>query len=242
MSSKLKNHSLPVQIEGFPYIFGGLVLAIAAGEVWRATHAQSSALCWAFGTLTVVFILFTLFSIWFYRCPAIAVPTDDIQAVLSPADGRVLSVLDVAGAKIGEKAGRKVCIFMSPMDVHVNRAPVAGVIEDIQYHKGKFFKADLDKASDENEHNWVVMKSDLGPKIAFVQIAGFVARRIVCYVRSGERLSRGERYGMIRFGSRMEIVVPSTAEILVKPGEKTVAGVTKVARLKLTTGTRAGCA
>lgn len=227
----LKNHSLPVQIEGFPYILGGLILAVASGAVWRSVAVSGGSEV-AVGIATVLFSVFTLFSIWFYRCPKIEESQDDKQAVVSPASGRVLSVVDVPGAKIGEASARKVNIFMSPFDVHVNRAPVAGVIETVQYNKGKFFKADLDKASEENEHNWVVMKSDFGPKIAFVQIAGFVARRIVCYVQPGERLARSERYGMIRFGSRMEIVVPATSEILVKPGDRTVAGVTRLARLK----------
>lgn len=229
--SRLKEHSLPVQIEGFPYIIGGAVLTLAAAIVWKNVEPQG-ALCWLFGAFTVLFLFFTAFSVWFYRCPKIQTPGDDAQAVLSPADGRVLSILDVAGSKIGESNAKKVSIFMSPFDVHVNRSPVTGVIEAIQYNKGKFFKADLDKASAENEHNWIVMKSDLGPRVAFVQIAGFVARRIVCYVASGQRLARGERYGMIRFGSRMEIVVPGDSEILVKPGEKTVAGLTKVARFR----------
>lgn len=232
--STLKDHNLPVQIEGFPYIVSGAVLTAAAAIVFNAADHEGS-LKIVFGFLAVLFGLFTLFSVWFYRCPKIETPEDDVQAVVSPANGRVLSVLEVSGAKIGEKTAKKVSIFMSPMDVHVNRAPVAGLIEAVQYNKGKFFKADLDKASEENEHNWVIMKSDLGPRVAFVQIAGFVARRIVCYVKQGERLSRGERYGMIRFGSRMEIVVPATAEVLVKPGEKTVAGMTKVARFKITT-------
>ncbi|MBI3543574.1 MAG: phosphatidylserine decarboxylase family protein [Deltaproteobacteria bacterium] len=233
MTRTLKEHSLPVQIEGFPYIFGGLILAVASAIVFKAFDLSASA-SWAFAGLAGLFGLFTAFSIWFYRCPDVPVPTDDVQAVLSPANGRVLNVMDVPGTRIGEKSAKKVSIFMSPMDVHVNRSPIAGVIENVQYHKGKFFKADLDKASEENEHNWVVIKSDLGPKIGFVQIAGFIARRIVCYVQPGERLVRGERYGMIRFGSRMEIVVPATSDILVKPGERTVAGVTKLARLKIT--------
>lgn len=231
MNRKLKDHSLPVQIEGFPYIIGGLILTVASGVLLSFEH--TGPVLWVFAFFAALAVLFTAFSIWFYRCPNVQTPVDDVQAVISPADGRVLSVLDVAGSKIGEKSAKKVSIFMSPVDVHVNRAPVAGVIEAVQYHKGKFFKADLDKASQENEHNWVVMKSDLGPKIAFVQIAGFIARRIVCYVAPGERLVRGERYGMIRFGSRMEVVVPASAEILVKTGERTVAGVTKLARLNI---------
>ncbi len=234
MNRKLKEHTLPVQIEGFPYIFGGLLLTIASGVILLVEH--DGALLWIFGGLAGLAGFFTAFSVWFYRCPEVQTPTDDVQAVVSPACGRVLSVKEVSGTKIGEKSAKKVSIFMSPVDVHVNRAPVAGMIEAVQYHKGKFFKADLDKASEENEHNWVVMKSDLGPKVAFVQIAGFIARRIVCYVAPGERLVRGERYGMIRFGSRMEVVVPASSDILVKVGERTVAGVTKLARLNITTG------
>lgn len=232
MTRALKEHSLPIQIEGFPYILGGLLLASAAAVVWKS-YDVTGAPGMVFGGLTVLFSLFTLFSIWFYRCPNVNIPTDDAQAVVSPACGRVLSVTEVSGGRIGESKAKKVSIFMSPIDVHVNRSPVTGVIETVQFTKGKFFKADLDKASEENEHNWVVMKTDLGPRVAFVQIAGFVARRIVCYVHAGERLGRGERYGMIRFGSRMEIVVPASAEILVKTGDKAVAGETKLARLRI---------
>jgi phosphatidylserine decarboxylase len=240
----LKNHSLPIQIEGFPYIFGGVILSIASAMLWQVLKAGGESgniqawtqpSHWGPALSTVVLSLFTAFSIWFYRCPKIVTPTDDAPAVISPADGRVLKVEDVPGALIGEKTAKKVSIFMSPFDVHVNRAPVNGVIESIQYVAGKFFKADLDKASEENEHNMVVMKSDLGPRVAFNQIAGFVARRIVCYVENGERLARGERYGMIRFGSRMEIMVPADSEVLVKTGDRTVAGLTKVARLKTDT-------
>ena len=232
MNRKLKEHTLPVQIEGFPYILGGLLLTIASGIILGFDHEGGAI--WIFGALTALSFLFTAFSVWFYQCPDIHTPTDDVQAVVSPANGTVLNVLEVSGTKIGEKSAKKISIFMSPVDVHDNRSPVSGKIEAVQYNKGKFFKADLDKASEENERNWVVMKSDIGPKIAFVQIAGFIARRIVCYVQPGERLVRGERYGMIRFGSRMEIVVPASAEILVKVGDKTVAGLTKLARLSIT--------
>lgn len=235
MTKVLKNNPLPVQIEGLPYIFAGLILTVSAFLVWRSFQMQegSSAAIWTATIATFVFSLFTVFSIWFYRNPERVTPQDDREAVISPADGTVLKIEEITGQKIGESKAKKVSIFMSPMDVHVNRAPVDGTVEAIDYVKGKFFKADLDKASEENEHNWVVMKSVQGPKVAFVQIAGFVARRIVCYVEKGERLQRGERFGMIRFGSRMEIVVPETSEILVKPGDKTLAGLTKLARLKV---------
>jgi len=232
LANTLKNHSLPVQIEGFPYILGGMVLAIASALVWRALEAGGGSGVWAPATATVLFSVFTLFSIWFYRCPKVNTPADDPNAVISTADGTVLNVVEIPGTRIGEKAAKKISIFMSPFNVHVNRAPLAGVVDTIDYNKGKFWKADLDKASQENEHNWIVMRSDLGPKVAFAQIAGFVARRIVVYIEPGVRLGRGERYGMIRFGSRAEIMVPASAEVFVKAGDHTVAGETKLARLK----------
>lgn len=236
MTKVLRNNPLPIQIEGLPYIVAGLILTVAAFLVWRSFQMQEAAPAaslWTSAIFTCLFSLFTMFSIWFYRNPERVTPQDDKQAVISPADGTVLKVEPFSGQHIGEAKAQKVSIFMSPFDVHVNRAPVDGTVEDIRYVKGKFFKADLDKASAENEHNWVIMKSSLGPKVAFVQIAGFVARRIVCYIEKGERLQRGERYGMIRFGSRMEIVVPESSEILVKPGDKTQAGLTKLARLNV---------
>ncbi|MGE4233862.1 MAG: phosphatidylserine decarboxylase family protein [Bacteriovoracia bacterium] len=226
----LKNHNLPIQIEGFPYILVGFLLTTAGAIVWRAQMVEGG-LVWVPAIGTILFALFTLFSIWFYRNPVRNIPNDP-SAILSPADGRVLKIEEINGSRIGQEKAKKVSIFMSPLDVHVNRSPIHGVIEKIDYVKGKFFKADLDKASEENEHNWVVMKSERGFRVAFVQIAGFVARRIVCYVKSGQTLDSGERFGMIRFGSRMEVIVPYSSEILVKPGEKTVAGETKLAKIQ----------
>lgn len=222
---RLKNHQFPVQIEGFPYIVGGVILTLASG---LGTQYDSQFNIF-FIVLFVLSLLFTLFSLWFYRCPKIQTPQGEPLSVFSPADGTVLKIQEVSGKKIGLKDAKKISIFMSPFNVHVNRAPVAGKIEAIEYVKGKFFKADLDKASEENEHNWVVMVADAGFKVAFVQIAGFVARRIVCYVDKGDTLAAGERYGMIRFGSRMEVVVDPQAKILVQPGDKIIAGVTKLA-------------
>jgi phosphatidylserine decarboxylase len=232
MLKMLRYNSFPVQIEGLPYILGGLILAVAGFFMWRSFQIEGSSpgAIWAMGTITVIFALFTAFSAWFYRNPERIASNVGVKDVLSPADGTVLKVEVVPGERIGVPSARKVSIFMSPFDVHVNRAPIDGVVEQVDYVKGKFFKADLDKASEENEHNWLVMRRPDGVRIAFVQIAGFVARRIVCYVSRGESLSRGERYGMIRFGSRMEILLPIEAEVLVKPGQKIQAGLTPVAR------------
>src|SRR5579862_8109575 len=116
MTRALKEHSLPVQIEGFPYILGGLLLAISSAIVWKS-YDVTGAPGLVFGGLTVLFSIFTLFSVWFYRCPHVHTPTDDAQAVLSPACGRVLSVTEVAGGRIGEPKAKKVSIFMSPVDV-----------------------------------------------------------------------------------------------------------------------------
>jgi phosphatidylserine decarboxylase len=237
----LKNHTLPVQIEGFPYIVAGVILVLASALMWRGIALEAEAVHTSPSTfavivsaaLTVFFSLFTLFSIWFFRNPDREIPQGDPLAVLSPADGRVLKIEEIDGKVIGEARALKISIFMSPMDVHVNRVPVNGKVEKIDYVMGKFFKADLDKASEQNEHNVVVMKSDAGPRVAFNQIAGFIARRIVCYVDTGINLARGERYGMIRFGSRMEVTVPVSSVVKVKPNDRTVAGVTTLAQFKL---------
>ena len=116
------------------------------------------------------------------------------------------------------------------MNVHVNRSPITGVVEKVEYVKGKFFNASLDKASLHNERNLVIVKADNGLRVGFLQIAGFIARRIVCHVKPGDRLSAGQRYGMIRFGSRMEIFVPASSEVKVQKGQVVSAGKTVVAR------------
>jgi phosphatidylserine decarboxylase len=223
MKRLLKENKLPVQIEGLLYIFIGLILTALSALIGNSA---------VLNVASFFFALFTAFSAWFFRNPKRTTPTDDPLAVYSPADGRVLSVIDVDGSRIGAPKAKKISIFMSPMDVHVNRAPIAGQIENIEYVKGKFFAANIDKASEENEHNWVQMKTEAGIKIAFVQIAGFIARRIICYVELGERLKAGERYGMIQFGSRMEILVPSDSRVMVKKDEHVTAGITVLAKLK----------
>lgn len=174
-------------------------------------------------------VLFVFFSIWFFRDPVRTADSTDSRDVLTGADGTVLKVESVNDPRYGEPA-QKISIFMSPINVHVNRSPIAGVVEKVEYVHGKFFNASLDKASLGNERNLVIVKGDNGVRIGFLQIAGFIARRIVCNVKVGDRLQAGQRYGMIRFGSRMEIFVPASSQVLVKPGQVIAAGKTVVAR------------
>jgi phosphatidylserine decarboxylase len=126
---------------------------------------------------------------------------------------------------IGEPAVL-ISIFMSVFNVHVNRIPIAGNISEITYHQGKFFSANLDKASRENENNRILLQTDLGHKIAFVQIAGLIARRIACWIQEGDRVGAGQRFGLIRFGSRLDIYLPKDSQLAITPGEKVTAGVT----------------
>lgn len=171
-----------------------------------------------------------LFSIWFFRDPKRAPAQTGHNIVVSAADGTVLKVESLSDPRYGG-ACEKISIFMSPLNVHVNRAPIEGVVEKVEYIPGKFFAANLDKASTDNERNWVCIKRSDGVRIAFLQIAGFIARRIVCHVKAGDTLEQAQRYGMIRFGSRMEMFLPAGSRVNVKPGDKLQAGHTIVAEL-----------
>jgi phosphatidylserine decarboxylase len=156
----------------------------------------------------------------------------DPGLLVSPADGRVLKFEDCPPAPYFPQPHRKISIFMSPLDVHVNRIPCDGQVREVQYHPGKFLVASLDKASIHNERNAVIMENSRGQRVVFIQIAGLVARRIVCYLKAGIKVQRGERYGMIRFGSRMEVCIPRDWTILVKPGQTVQAVTTALARME----------
>lgn len=207
------NNSLPVAREGLPFILVGCVLAV---------------LCFALGltTLGILLAIFTLFTIWFFRDPERKHVAGE-KAVLTPADGKCLGAqpIDNADNPIGEPAVL-ISIFMSVFNVHVNRIPIAGNIEKITYHQGKFFSANLDKASKENENNRILLQTDLGYKIAFVQIAGLIARRIACWIQEGDRVGAGQRFGLIRFGSRLDIYLPKESRLAIKAGDKVKAGIT----------------
>lgn len=202
--------------EGYPFLLIFGILAAGAG--------------WLFWPLGIVFGLLFLFTLYFFRDPERQVPADP-ALLASPADGRVLKIEDIQNGAYISGPYRKISIFMSPMDVHVNTIPCDGTIQAVNYHAGKFFVASLDKASEHNERNAVVLKTAAGKQVGFVQIAGLVARRIVCYADQGRAVRRGERYGLIRFGSRMEVCLPPEWPVLVKPGDRVFAAQSALARM-----------
>lgn len=168
-------------------------------------------------------------AVWFFRDPE-RTPPDDPRVVVSPADGRVLDVRRVEEHEMLGEPSHRVSIFMSPLNVHVNRSPVRGTIERIRHTSGRFHAAFADKASDENERNAVVVSSD-GRRYLIVQIAGAVARRIVCRRTEGDVLERGERYGMIMFGSRVDVYLPLDVTVRVEPRMRVRAGATAIAEV-----------
>lgn len=200
--------------EGTPFILVLALMVLLGGFL----HPLIGALC---------FILL-VFVIYFFRNPKRSVP--DMPGVLAPADGRVIHVGEVQEERYLKDRVKKISIFMSPLNVHVNRIPVDGTIKGIFYNTGKYFRAFAEKASLDNEQNAILMEASDGGRILFVQIAGFLARRIVCYARPNEDWKRGAIFGMIRFGSRMDVYVPLQYEILVKNGDHVRAGETLLAR------------
>lgn len=200
--------------DGYKFAAGPLLV----GVVLLAIHWN-----WLGG----VFLFLGLFVLFFFRDPE-RTPPSDPSVIVSPADGRVMEVVD---EPFDGKSGRRISVFLSIFDVHVNRSPVAGRIRAIEYRTGKFYAAMRGRASAENEQNAFFVQSDHG-EIVFKQIAGWVARRIVCWKTVGDSVIRGERVGMIRFGSRMDIWLPEPVEILVKPGQHIAGGTSALARWK----------
>ncbi|MBZ5645152.1 MAG: phosphatidylserine decarboxylase family protein [Acidobacteriia bacterium] len=200
--------------DGYKFAAAPLVLGVvAAGLHW----------IWLGG----IFILLGLFVLFFFRDPQRTPPADP-ETIVSPADGRVMLVVEEA---MGGKPGRRISVFLSIFDVHVNRSPVAGKITAIEYRTGKFYAAMRGRASAENEQNTFHVSTEHG-EVVFKQIAGWVARRILCWKKVGDAVMRGERVGMIRFGSRMDIWLPDGVEILVRPGQHVAAGSSPLARWK----------
>jgi phosphatidylserine decarboxylase len=174
-----------------------------------------------------VLIVLGVFVLFFFRDPE-RTPPSDPDAIVSPGDGRVMEVVDEPR---GTQAGRRISIFLSIFDVHVNRSPVAGKITAIEYRSGKFYAAMRGRASAENEQNAFHVTTDRG-EVVFKQIAGWVARRIICWKSAGESVTRGERVGMIRFGSRMDIWLPDHVDVVVRPGQHVAGGTSILARWK----------
>jgi len=204
---------LPVAWEGIPFI--AMSLAVTAVLLF---------LEWKF--FAIPMMVLTLFIIYFFRDPdRTRIPNE--SAILTPADGKVLAIEDLPeGDNRYPNGAKKVSIFMSLFNAHINRIPISGKITGLSYHPGKFFSANRDKASLYNERNIVTLETHNRAKIAFVQIAGLVARRISCWVHEGDVVETGQRFGLIRFGSRLEVYLPPHCTIIVTKGQKVKAGQT----------------
>ena len=204
--------------EGYPFI------AYSAGVTLLLSLFSCTLHSWVLAVPAVIAMILTVFVISFFRNPE-RTPPGDGKSVIAPADGTVIVVERVPETPLGCEA-LKISIFMSVFNVHVNRAPLDGTVVHIDYQPGRFLDARDGRASSENERNGVVLETAAGVRIAFVQIAGLIARRIICYPRVGDVLQRGARYGLIRFGSRVDVYLPVDVEPLVKLGDITVAGET----------------
>ncbi len=192
-----------------------LVPAAAAAALW---------LVWPERLLPPVLgILLAVYMGWFFRDPD-RIPPDDRGAVISPADGRIVFSGDCPPGIWSPEPGKMVSVFMWIFDVHVNRAPVSGKVISVRYNPGRFLAANVEKASLENEQNGVVLETAEGRRVSYVQIAGLVARRIVCSLSEGETVRRGQRVGMIRFGSRVDVLLPASAILRVRKGDRVRAG------------------
>lgn len=176
-------------------------------------------------------ILITVFIGWFFRNPD-RFPPALAGAVISPADGKIVYAGDNPPGRYFGEPGKRVSVFMSLFDVHVNRAPVSGRVVSVQYHPGKFLVASVEKASIANEQNGVLLETPEGRRVAFVQIAGFVARRVVCDVAPGDTVRAGQRVGIICFGSRVDILLPASASLNVRVGDRVRAGESVVGVMK----------
>jgi phosphatidylserine decarboxylase len=223
--SSVRAQLAPIHPEGYPFI-GGFALA-------------SLILFWVWSPLGWIGTVLTLWCCYFFRDPARVTPVRD-GLVVSPADGRVSLITNSIPPKeleLGDRPLPRVSVFMSVFDCHVNRSPVAGRIERIAYRPGKFLNADLDKASEDNERSGMVVAA-AGARIGVVQIAGLVARRIVSFVKEGQAVGAGERYGLIRFGSRVDVYLPEGTRPLVAEGQTSLAGETVIADLKASDGAR----
>jgi len=173
----------------------------------------------------------TIFVCWFFRDPDRDIPKN-INSLVSPADGKIIIIDKLEECEYLSDPCIKISIFMNVFNVHVNRMPFSGMIKKVIYNPGKFMNASFDKASIHNERNALVIQTEQGLEFAVVQIAGLIARRIVNCVKEGEKLDKGDRYGMIRFGSRLDLYIPGDFDVAVKIGEKTKAGSTIIGYIK----------
>jgi len=205
-----------IAVEGIPFVLVLLIAAVLAGMFW--------------GWWSLPLWLALIFVMQFFRDPPRVIPEGE-GLVLCPADGRVIVVGEVADPYRGGARSLKVSIFMNVFNVHSQRSPVDGSVKEVKYAKGLFVNAAFDKASSDNERNALVIRLDNGVEISCVQVAGLIARRILCYVKAGDRLTRGQRYGFIRFGSRVDVYLPPGSTPKVAIGDKVKASSTVLAEL-----------
>jgi len=226
IAGSIRQQMTPISPEGYPFIGAFALVALILFWLW-------SPLGWL-GTLA------TLWCVYFFRDPPRVTPVRE-GLVVAPADGRISQITTAPPPHelgLGDRPLPRISIFMSVFDCHVNRSPVTGRVENIVYQPGKFLNADLDKASADNERNSLVIATG-GTRVAVVQIAGLVARRIVCFIRIGQPVGIGERFGMIRFGSRLDVYLPEDVAPLAAVGQTAIAGETVIADLKTGDGGRA---
>ena len=212
-----KAFHIPFAREGIPYV------AAAAFVTLIAAILGQSLLTWPF-------LIVTLFVGYFFRDPERVIPAGGSD-VVAPADGKIIGVERVTETPFGRRPCLKISIFLTIFDVHVNRIPCSGVVQEVAYRKGRFFAANLARASGENEQSCLWIQTDSGDDIVVTQVAGLIARRIVCWPAAGDRVVRGERFGMIRFGSRSDLFLPENAEVLVSKGQQVYGGETVLCRL-----------
>jgi phosphatidylserine decarboxylase len=209
--------AFPVAKPGYPFIFA-------------AAFATAIFALLEIVILALLGLVATVFIVYFFRDPDRAVPASP-AAVVAPADGKVIGLEKIDGGPYFDGECCKLSIFMSVFNVHVNRIPVDGVVRKIGYHPGKFVAANLDKASSDNERNAVFIETQTGKSVTFVQIAGLVARRIICRLTEGDRVTKGQRFGMICFGSRVDVYLPPEFDAAVAVGDTVQSGTTILGEL-----------
>lgn len=213
----MKQQQVPLAKEGYPFIlfsaFFSLIMALLGSLI-----------------PTVAGLVLTAFVTWFFRDPSRVVPNRP-DVVVCPADGRVILIREIDDERFLKQRALKISIFMNVFNVHVNRIPCTGTVEDVQFKPGKFYSADKDKAALNNEYCGVILSTETGIRYGVVQVAGLIARRIVCRAEKGDTITAGMRYGLIRFGSRVDLYLPTDTKVNVQLRQKVKAGETVLATL-----------
>lgn len=207
----MHNNRTPIAVEGYPFIAMALIVTLVL-----------ALLSWKIPAVLMLGVM--LFIVYFFRNPQRKIPGVE-NAIVAPADGAIIYLGNAYEDHLGEEM-LKISIFMSVFNVHINRAPFSGYVQDTFHKCGKFFDARSEKSTFENEQNGIILATEKGIKLVFVQVAGLIARRIVSYPNKGDFLQRGERYGLIRFGSRVDVYLPKDVDLRVAMGDKIISGET----------------